>query len=151
VSVAVANVCSMLHKLQEIVLVKASNKKMTWTVTVIRNSDFSMPCISSDVSDLYKQCLTCIVPATKTSPLLKYTNTYDLEKSFSLNMSVKVWPTYAFLFICKYILPNTCYILKGMGFRKLSNKHNKVIKVITEGHSRSLITAPFDRPLMTSY
>ena len=52
----------------------------------------------------------------------------------------KLQVTCTLWFTCKHITVNTYHISKGMGFRKLSNSKSDL-----QGHSRSLLQAPFDR------
>jgi len=70
-----------------------------------------------------------------------YVTTYDLEKSFAFNKTVKLQATFALQFTCKQIVVNTCCNRGGTEVKKVSNSKSDHQ---ASRSLKSLLFVPFD-------
>ena len=64
----------------------------------------------------------------------------DLLKSSSFDKTAKITSHGAFRLKCKHTQVIVCYLLRGIGYRKVSSSKSHL-----QGHSRELEIVPFDR------
>jgi len=77
-----------------------------------------------------------------------YVTTYDLEKSFAFNKTVKLQATFALQFTCKQIVVNTCCNPGGAEVKKVSNSKSDLQ---ASRSLKSLLFVPFDWSHTISY
>jgi len=90
--------------------------------------------------------LSCTI--FKILPLTLYVTACEAVTSRShsvLIQQLKSQVVYTFWFACKHIIANVLYF-QGIRFRKVSSSWNH-----HQGHSRSLVMVPFDKPHMISH